>query len=172
MNATLFSHIMLVIAAFLLLIGSAGQAWESMIAYQNELNLVRHLIDEKMDDMASEPYRYEIGYSFDDPGIFVYNIILTMLAIPVYLKYLFTYFMFEALPSQALLKPLNNYVQEKRKAREANPEHRMKFQALPDKERMQALRRTASNWAFVMLGSLAALVASMTDLIVGLTSRL
>ena len=171
MNATLFSHIMLVIAAFLLLIGSAGQAWESMIAYQNELNLVRHLIDEKMDDMGSEAYRYAIGYSVD-PGIIIYNIILTMLAIPIYLKYLFTYFMLETLPSKALLKPFNNYVQEKRKAREANPEHQMKIQALPDKERMQALRRTARNWAFVMLGSLAALVTSMTDLIVGLTSRL
>jgi hypothetical protein len=167
MGAALFSHITLVIAALFLVIGSGGQAWESMVAYRNELHLVRLLIDERIEDMADKPPRITVDAG--DVGLFVYDIIAIMIAIPIYLRYLFSYIMFVTLPNHPLLKPFDNYVQEKKKAREADPGRRAKIEAPPDEERMHALRRTAVNWAFIMLGSLAALVASMTDLIVSLS---
>jgi hypothetical protein len=144
-------HILAVVGSLMLLIGSAGQAWDSLNGFQAEF----------------QRFASELGESFTQRGGLVVTIGQRLSEIPVdevvaggYVLATLILLMFLA---------IGNWFKAGIRRRRPSVTGHVLFPLNSEQKRAQmrlhSLLRTALNWTFIMLGSTAVLIGATIDLI-------
>jgi hypothetical protein len=144
-SSTHVVHILAVAGSLMLLIGSAGQAWESVRVYQDEFRRFAH----------------ELGVAFTQRDALVVEVGRRLTQFPqdevMATPYVLT----------GLLMIIFLSIRQWRSAR--IEKRRASITQDPKQEtadvRLRSLLRTALNWFFIMFGSIAVLIGATIDLI-------
>jgi hypothetical protein len=144
-------HILAVAGSLMLLIGSAGQAWDSLQGFQAEFQM----------------FANELGESFRERGGLVMEIGRRLSELPLdeiaaggYILASCVLFLFFA---------VRNWFRTRIKRWRSSTERNIQAVLPPEQEiaqkRLRALLRTALNWTFIMLGAIVVLIGATIDLI-------
>lgn len=141
-SSTHLVHILAVAGSLMILIGSAGQARESLHEYQKEFKRLRHELGESFSKLGGAAVEISRLYA-EQPS--TYNELLDLLN---------------------MLQALARYIYPRIRRRTVNPSPTELSPVLQDAQiRMRSLLRTLRNWSFIMFGSTAILIGTIIDLI-------
>jgi hypothetical protein len=159
-SSTHVVHILAVAGSLMLLIGSAGQAWESVRVYQDEFRRFAHELGvafTQRDALVVEVGRRLSQFPQDEVMATPY--VLTGLLMIIFLS-------IRQWRSARIEKRRASITQDpKQETADVRPLMTQHTKQETADVRLRSLLRTALNWFFIMFGSIAVLIGATIDLI-------